>query len=93
MSSEIGQMIFVLAWNLVIFAVIIFFGFNVAFNLFSAVFTVYLMLCIVKNKVKKDDITFERVKHGEFKYGGVALVWVVFILISWITYDVIEFLK
>lgn len=26
---------------------------NVSFNLFSAVFTVYLVLCIVKNKVKK----------------------------------------
>ena len=86
-------MIFVLAWNLVIFVVIIFFGFNVAFNLFSAVFTVYLVLCIAKNKIEKDDITFERVKHGEFKYGGVSLVWVIFILISWITYDVIEFLK
>ena len=86
-------MIFVLAWNLAIFAVITFFGFNVAFNLFSAVLIGYLALCIAKNKVKKDDITFERVKHGEFKYGGVALVWVVFILISWITYDVIEFLK
>ena len=86
-------MIFVLAWNLVIFVVIIFFGFNVAFNLFYAGFTVYLVLCIAKNKVKKDDFTFDRVKYGEFKYGGVALVWIVFILISWITYDVIEFLK
>ena len=91
--SKISQMIFILAWNLAIFAVIIFFGFNVAFNLFSAVFTVYLVLCIAKNKVKKDDFTFDRAKHGEFKYGGVALVWMVFILISWITYDVIEFLK
>jgi hypothetical protein len=70
-----------------------FFGFNVAFNLFPAGFTVYLVLCIAKNKVKKDDFTFDRVKYGEFKYGGVALVWIVFILISWITYDVIEFLK
>jgi len=51
--SEIGQIIFVLAWNLVIFVAIIFLVCNVAFNLFSAVFTVYLVLCIVKNKVKK----------------------------------------
>lgn len=86
-------MIFILVWNLAIFVVIIYFGFNVAFNLFSAVFSVYLVLCIAKNKVKKDDFTFDRVKYGEFKYGGVALVWMVFILISWITYDVIEFLK
>ncbi len=42
-------MIFVLAWNLAIFAVII----NVAFNLFSAVFAGYLALCIAKNKIKK----------------------------------------
>lgn len=59
-----------------------FFGFNVAFNLISAVFTIYLVLCIAKNKVKKDDFTFERVKYGKFEYGGVALVRMIFILIS-----------
>ena len=68
-------MIFILAWNLAIFVVIIYFGFNVVFNLFYAIFSVYLVLCIAKNKVKKDDFIFERIKHGEFKYGGVALVW------------------
>ena len=46
-------MIFVLAWNLVIFVAIIFFGFNVAFNLFSAVFTGYLVLYVAKNKIEK----------------------------------------
>lgn len=86
-------MIFILVWNSAIFALMVFLGFNVAFNLFSAVFAIFLVLCIVKNKVKKDDITFERVKYGKFEYGGVALIWSIFILISWITYDVIEFLK